>query len=85
MSKLLIEIPEDVADALRIPPAERDQELRLELALALYQREVLSGGMACKLANMTRWEFESLLGQRRVVRHYDEDDLKQDLRYGVNE
>ena len=82
MSKLLLEIPEDVTDALRLPPAERDQELRTELALALYQRQVLSGGMARKLAGLTRWEFEHLLGQRRVIRHYDEHDLSEDLRYG---
>jgi predicted HTH domain antitoxin len=82
MSKLLLEIPEDVTDALRLPPAERDRELRTELALALYQRQVLSGGMARKLSGLTRWEFEHLLGQRRVVRHYDGDDLSEDLRYG---
>ena len=65
-----------------MPPNERDGALRTELALALYNRQVLSGGMACKLARLTRWEFENLLGQRRIPRHYNEDDLNQDLRYG---
>ena len=41
MPKLLVEIPEDVTDALRLPPAEQERELRKELALALYQRGVL--------------------------------------------
>ena len=81
MSKLLLEIPDDVTDALRLPPSERDRELRTELALALYQRGILSGGKARKLAGMTRWEFEHLLGQRRIVRHYREDDLREDLDY----
>ncbi len=81
MSKLLLEIPDDVTDALRLPPSERDRELRTELALALYQRGVLAGGKARKLAGMTRWEFEHLLGQRRIVRHYGEDDMREDLEY----
>jgi len=44
MTKLLVEIPEDVTDALRLPPAEQERELRKELALALHQRGVLALG-----------------------------------------
>ena len=82
MSGMILEIPQDVTDALRLPPSERDRELRVELALALYQRGILPGGKARKLAAMTRWEFEHLLGQRRIVRHYGEDDLQEDSEYG---
>ena len=81
MPRLLLEIPDEVTDALRLPPSEMDQELRTELALALYQRNVLSGGKARKLAGLSRWDFEQLLGQRQIVRHYDQDDLKEDLEY----
>ena len=31
-------------------------------------------GKARVLAQMTRWEFEELLGQRRIVRHYTEEE-----------
>ncbi len=82
MPGIVLEIPQEVTDALRLPPAERDRELRTELALALYQRGVLSGGKARKLAAMTRWEFEHLLGRRRIVRHYQEEDFREDLEYG---
>jgi predicted HTH domain antitoxin len=68
-------------DALRLPPDEVDAELRKELALALYQRGVLSSGKACRLAGMTRWEFEELLGQRMIPRHYTEDNLEEDIEY----
>jgi predicted HTH domain antitoxin len=81
MAKLTLEIPEEVQAALRLPPAEMEQELRKELALALYQREVLSLGIARKLALMTRWEFEELLAKRGVTRHYSEEDLQEDLDY----
>ena len=83
MPALQLEIPEDVTDALRLPPAERDRALRTELALALYQRGVLPAGKARKLADMTRWQFDELLGQRRVPRHYEEDDLRDDLDYAA--
>jgi predicted HTH domain antitoxin len=82
MSKLLVEIPEDVTDALRLPPAEQERELRKELALALYQRGVLAFGKSRRLAGMNCGEFDRLLGERKVARHYTEDDLRDDIEYG---
>ena len=81
MAKLVIEIPEAVQAALRFPPGEVERELRKELAVALYQRQGLSFGKARMLAQMTRWEFEELLGQRQIARHYSEDDLREDIEY----
>lgn len=81
MSQLVLKIPGDVVDALRLPPDEVDSELHKELALALYQRGVLSSGKACRLAGMTRWEFEELLGQRKILRHYTEENLDEDIEY----
>jgi len=79
--KLVLEIPEQVTDALRIPLDEIDQQLRIELALALYQRGALSGGMARELARLSRYDFNQLLGQRKIVRHYTATDLTEDLEY----
>ena len=81
MPKLVLEIPARVADALRLPSEEMDQQLRTELALALYQRGVLSGGKSRELAGMTRYDFDQLLGRRKVVRHYTATDLTEDLEY----
>ena len=67
---------------LKLPPADVEAECLQELALALYQRRVLSSGKAQKPAQMTRWEFEELLGQRRIPRHYSEEDLEDDVAYG---
>ena len=82
MPKLLVEIPEDVTDALRLPPAEQERELRKELALALYQRGALPFGKSRRLAGMNRWEFDRLLGERKMIRHYTEEDLRDDIEYG---
>ena len=81
MEKLVLEVPEEIVEAVKLPPGEMEKEFRKELALALYQREVLSLGKARVLAQVTRWGFEDLLGQRRITRHYTHADLEEDIRY----
>jgi predicted HTH domain antitoxin len=49
------------------------------VALALYQRGLLPSSKANLFAQMTRWEFEALLGERQITRHYTESDLEEDL------
>jgi len=61
------------------PGRWREREPRKELAL--YQRQVLSFGKARALAQVTRWEFEKLLGERKVIRHYSGEDMEEDIRY----
>ncbi|GIX47766.1 MAG: hypothetical protein KatS3mg131_1977 [Candidatus Tectimicrobiota bacterium] len=80
MKKIRLEIPEEVARALKLPLEEIEQELRKELALALYGRGVLSLGKARELAGLTRWQFHELLGQRRIARHYTEEELARGSR-----
>lgn len=81
MCALTIDIPEEIVDAARLPRAEIEQEFRTELALALYQRGILSLGKSRLLAQMTRWEFDELLGRRQIVRHYTQADLEDDIQY----
>ncbi len=78
-----LEIPADVLSAVTLPQNEVQHEFRKELAIALYQRGVLSLGKARVLAQMTRWEFEELLGRRKVLRHYTDLDLEEDIQYGL--
>ncbi len=78
---LVLKIPGDIVDALRLPPAEVEDTLTKELALALYQRGVLSSGKASVLAGMGRMEFEELLGRRHIIRHYTERNLEEDIEY----
>lgn len=84
MKTMTLDISSDIVDAAKLPQDEKKKEFRKELAVALYQRGVLSLGKARALAQMTRWEFEELLGQRQVVRHYTESDLEDDIRYARN-
>ena len=85
MPKIILEVPGEVVDAVRLPPEEMEAEFRKELALSLYRRGVLSLGKAMLLAQMTRWEFEELLGEREVIRHYTQADLKGDIAHGLGD
>ncbi|MBI4492704.1 MAG: UPF0175 family protein [Chloroflexi bacterium] len=81
MVKRVLEVPEEIVEALKLPPGEVDRELRKELAVALYARGALSLGKARALAQMSRWQFEELLGQRRIPRHYRQEDMEEDSGY----
>lgn len=79
MKSIALEIAYHLTEALRVPPAEQADRLRQELAVRLYQKELLNFGKARELAQMSKWEFHHLLGQEKIVRHYDIEDLKEDL------
>lgn len=59
--------------------------MRKELAVTLYARQLLSLGKARQLAGLSRRDFEALLGERRVPRHYSEEDLEEDLDYAFGD
>jgi predicted HTH domain antitoxin len=83
MSKsLTLEIPGDVADALRQPDLEKVQRLRLELAVSLYSQGILGLGKTAQLANLARWEMNRVLTQRKVPMRYGPEELAEDLQYG---
>jgi predicted HTH domain antitoxin len=79
MSKLILEIPDEITEGLRIPPAERLARLKSELAIRLYQKGILSFGKARELAQLSKWEFHSLLAQENIERNYDLEELETDL------
>jgi predicted HTH domain antitoxin len=67
--------------ALRLPEQLIEQELRRELAIALYSQNILSFGKARELAEMDKYEFGQLLSLRGVVRHYGFAELDDDINY----
>jgi len=79
--EITIDIPEDVAQAIRLPENRIESEIRIELALSLYQQGLLSFGKARELAEMGKYEFGRLLGKRQIIRHYGKEELEQDLQY----
>lgn len=67
---------------LKISPEslhQGEQAIRQEIALQLYDRQIFTFGQARRLANLSVWEFQQLLGQKNIPRHYDKEDLAQDM------
>lgn len=55
-------------------------ELKIEIATYLYQKQKLSMGKAKKLAGLTQIEFQKELAKREIYIHYDINDINTDLR-----
>ena len=67
---------------LQISPESLNQgewAILQELALKLYAENIFTFSQARHLANLSVWEFQKLLGQNKIERHYNEADLAQDI------
>lgn len=69
-------IPDEVVDTTRMTP----EELMLEVAIMLYQREKLSLAQTSKAAGMNRQKFQFLLASRQIPIHYAVADFQADLK-----
>jgi|GEM_PF-731147 len=56
-----------------------EQAIRQEIALQLYDQNIFTFGQARRLANLSVWKFQQLLGQQKILRHYTEMDLADDI------
>ncbi len=79
MPKIGVELPEDLVDAIKLPFQEVPMRLRKELAVRLYEKRLLGFGKARQLAEMSKWEFQRLLGDERILRSYDSEELEKDI------
>lgn len=78
---VMIRIPRDVVEGARVPEKEFEKIARIELAMALYARGVLSLGQARRLAGLTKWEFLEELAKRGIERHYTQEELEDDIAF----
>ncbi len=76
-----IAIPSDILNSMKIPRSDHEQVLKLELALALYQRGILAMGPARRLAGTSKREFLEELGNRKIERHYTMEELEEDVAF----
>ena len=61
--------------AARVTPAE----LRVELAVQLYEQRRLAVGHARELAGMSLWQFRQLLASCGITPHYDVSEVADDM------
>ena len=66
---------------MKIPRSDQEQVIKLELALALYQRGILAMGPARRLAGILKREFLEELGKRKIERHYTMEELEEDVAF----
>jgi predicted HTH domain antitoxin len=72
---MVIDIPNQVMAQMKMTP----DQLRLELAVYLYDKKRLTMGQAKTLAGLGQIAFQQELAQRNVFIHYDEGDFQKDL------
>jgi len=65
----------ELPDQLHLDP----DQVRVELAVALFQQERLSFGQARRLAGLSVWGFHQALGARHISLHYDVEELAADV------
>jgi len=70
-----LEIPDDIVRATHLTP----DELRVEIAVMLFERDRLTLGQASILAGKKQPEFQQVLAGRKISLHYDVEDFRKDL------
>ncbi len=75
MTTVTLELPSDVLLTTRLTKSE----LKVELAIHLFDQGKLSLGKARELADMDIWQFMQLLGARGITAHYDVEEYEDDL------
>lgn len=69
-----------MAQAIRLPLMEQQEQVMTALAIALYARGILSFGKARELTSLNKAEFGLLIG-RRVFRVITTQDVADDIAY----
>lgn len=73
--QITIDIPDEIIQNKTLSQADW---LR-EVAVSLFQKELITLGTASHIAGMQQLEFQGLLFDRGISLHYDIDDYKADI------
>jgi predicted HTH domain antitoxin len=74
--KVVIDLPQNIKLLLN----EVEKRVKIELALSLYKKGILSFEQARKLAELSKWEFIELLEKEGIKIVYDEEEFENDLK-----
>ncbi len=74
-NSVTFDLPQSILDSARLTVPE----LKVEIAVLLYQQRRLSIGKARELAGMTLWQFRQLLASRKIGPHYGIEDYQEDM------
>ncbi|NEO55199.1 MAG: UPF0175 family protein [Okeania sp. SIO3B5] len=69
-------IPDDVLLSARMSEAQ----LKLEIAIMLFQQDRISIGRARRLAGINLLEFQREISERGICIHYDVEEFEEDIK-----
>ena len=72
---MLLTIPDDILSSLGM----NEEELLVELAVALYATQKISFGTARRLAGLDWYSFREILADRKIPAHYEIEQFEEDL------
>jgi predicted HTH domain antitoxin len=73
---MTIQISDKILERCSIKP----EEVKLEVALVLYAKEILTLEQASKVAEIDQLRFQQILGERNIPIHYGIEDFEEDLK-----
>lgn len=77
---IVLEIPEQIAFQLKVPPRRAKQMLMEELTLRLYEQGIISSAQGAQLLGMRRLRFEQFLAEHEISLHGEPEELEADVR-----
>jgi len=72
-------MPVTVPDELLQSAHLTEDELRIEIAVTLFQQDRLTLGQAATFANLRQLDMQGILAKRHIPLHYGIEELEQDL------
>ena len=75
-----VTFPDEVVQSLRLSKSTLEHSIKKELAVHLFQMQLLSFGQARQLANLSVWDFLDFLSERKLPLHYDIPEYEEDLK-----
>lgn len=72
---MLLEIPDDILDQKEYTGTD----LKLDVAVLLYQKKVITLARAARWVGMSRLSFQKILADRGIPLHYSLEDFETDL------
>lgn len=75
--QITLEIPDDIAQNTVLG----ESDWLREIAIALFQKELITLGRGSRIAQMSQIEFQQLLASRGICIHYDVEDFEQDIQH----
>jgi predicted HTH domain antitoxin len=83
MTRVNLDLPEEVFSARRLPPDDFVRDMRLAAAIYWYQKGEVSQEKAAQIAGLNRRDFLAALAREQVdVFTVDFDDLQEELNRG---